>query len=108
MNNGGLEFLAKLYCPDESALKDIYVSPMFADYKGFPPTLLAWDQSETLAADSEFLVKTLTEAGVQVTYKSYPDCFHAFATTGRGTPESSEIMDDTIQFIDEVTKNYQA
>ncbi len=106
VNQKGLEFLADLYCPDVTTREDKLVSPVYADYKGFPPTLLAWDKTETLAADSEWLVKTLTEAGVPVTYKSYDDCFHAFATTGRGTPESSEIMDDTIAFMNKIAAEY--
>ncbi len=106
VNQAGLSFLAELYCPGAD-VKDKLVSPVYADYTGFPPTLLAWDKTETLAADSDWLVKTLTESGVDVTYKSYDDCFHAFATTGRGTPESSEIMDDTIAFIDRIAEGYK-
>ena len=66
-----------------------------ADYTGMCPMLLAWDESESLAKDSEALA-----AGVEVQAKSYPDCFHAFATTGRGTPESYEVLRDTIAFFE--------
>ena len=59
------------------------------------PMLLAWDESETLSVDSEEIVAKLEKNA-----KSYPDCFHAFATSGRGTPESMEILQDTVAFIE--------
>lgn len=76
-----------------------YVSPYYADYAGLCPILLAWDESESLSKDSEILRDKAKAAGVEVVWKSYPDCFHAFATTGRGTPESYEILRDTIAFF---------
>ena len=75
------------------------MSPYYADYTGLCPILLAWDESESLAVDSEVLRDKAQAAGVEVVWKSYPDCFHAFATTGRGTPESYEILRDTIAFF---------
>jgi acetyl esterase/lipase len=63
--------------------------------------LLAWDADETLAADSEKLVELAKAAGVEVRYKAYPGCFHAFAPTGRGTPESAEVLANTVAFIGE-------
>ena len=94
----GLYQLRNWYTTDEN-MKLPYVSPYFADYTGLCPILLAWDESESLAVDSEILRDKAQAAGVEVVWKSYPDCFHAFATTGRGTPESYEIMKDTIAFF---------
>lgn len=105
INAAGMDLLATLYCPDADKT-DKLVSPYYASYEGFPPTLLAWDEGETLAADSVYLADQLEKARVKVEYKAYPDCFHAFATTGRGTPESSQIMDDTINFINNITAEY--
>lgn len=94
----GLGWLSTLYCMEEQ-VRDPYVSPYYADYTGLCPILLAWDESESLAVDSEVLRDKAQAAGVEVAWKSYPDCFHAFATTGRGTPESYEILRDTIAFF---------
>ena len=94
----GLYQLRNWYTSDDE-MKLPYVSPYFADYTGLCPILLAWDESESLAKDSEILRDKAQAAGVEVVWKSYPDCFHAFATTGRGTPESYEIMKDTISFF---------
>ena len=95
----GLNNLTDLYCKDPALIRFPYVSPYYADYTNMPPMLLAWDESESLAKDSEALRDKARAAGVEVQAKSYPDCFHAFATTGRGTPESSEVLADTVAFI---------
>ena len=50
--------------------------------------------------DAEALRDKLQAAGCDVTAEGYPDCFHAFATSGRGTPESAEILKKTVEFID--------
>ena len=70
-----------------------------SDFRGFAPTYMVWDDSESLAVDAEFLQSKLTEAGVELIAESYPDCFHAFPTTGRGTPESAQVLAKTVKFI---------
>lgn len=96
----GLDVLSDMYCPDVSRRTEIYCSPCYADFAGMPPMLLAWDKTETLAPDNELLVRKLQEAGVEVQYKVYEGTFHAFATTGKGTPESLEVLNDTIAFME--------
>ncbi len=98
----GMEQLAELYCPDETLRREPYVSPCYADFVGLCPMLLAWDESESLAPDSEIVRDKALAAGVPVIAKSYPDCFHAFATVGRGTPESAEVLADTVNFINDL------
>ena len=102
LTNEGLLSLRKLYVPDENLWAHPYVSPILADYSGMPPMFLVWDEDETLAPDSEKLVDKLEVSGVSVQYKSYPGCFHAFATAGKGTPESAEVLADTIDFINRI------
>lgn len=62
--------------------------------------LLAWDESESLAVDQKMIVDKLNRQGIEVVFKSYADCFHAFATAGRGTPESREVLQDTVHFFE--------
>jgi acetyl esterase/lipase len=97
----GMITLRDLYCPQESAWKDPLVSPVYADYRNFPATMIVWDRDETLAPDAEILVEMLEAEGVKVSYKSYEGCFHAFPTTGKGTPESYEVLKDTVRFMHE-------
>lgn len=104
MSPNGLNSLTDLYCHDPELVRTPYVSPYYADYAGMPPMLLAWDESESLAPDSEYLRDKARAAVVEVQAKSYPDCFHAFATGGRGTPESLEVLRDTMAFIHRYAK----
>lgn len=96
----GLDALGNMYCKMDE-VENPYVSPFYANYEGMCPMLLAWDESESLAKDSEALRDKAEAAGVEVIWKSYPDCFHAFATSGRGTPESAEVLKDTVEFFKE-------
>lgn len=95
-----LKTLRAMYCPDPRFWKDPYFSPLYGDYTGFPPMLVVWDVDETLAADSEKLVEIAKAAGVQVQHKAYSGCFHAFPTAGHGTPESAEVLAETVVFIE--------
>lgn len=94
-----LQQMAELYCPDTWLRKSWQVSPLHADYTGFPPLLLRWDESEILAADCELLKAKAEAAGVEVQAKGYDDAFHAFPTLGHMLPESEEVLQDTIAFI---------
>lgn len=78
---------------------NIYAQPYYDDFHGLYPMFLAWDENESLSVDSKIIVDKLTKNGIEVESYSYPHCFHAFATTGRGTPESYEIMKNTIKFF---------
>lgn len=99
----GLNSLANLYYADKNQYTNPYANPYYADYTGFPATYLVWDESESLAVDAEILREKMNIAGVELIAESYPDCFHAFATTGRGTPESAEVLEKTVAFINEHT-----
>lgn len=95
-----LGWLADFYAPNKEDRTNIYCSPYYDDFHQLPPMFLAWDASETLAVDSEEIVKKLQAQGIEYEAKAYPDCFHAFATTGRGTPESYEVLRNTIAFME--------
>lgn len=95
-----LDSLAEVYIPsDIRGTHNIYAEPYYDDFHGMCPAFLAWDESESLAPDSEIIVDRYKEQGIDVEYYSYPDCFHAFATTGHGTPESEEVLQNTVKFI---------
>ena len=95
-----LPSLQKMYVSSPAQLKDRYVSPYYDDFHDMCPMFLAWDKTETLAKDSEVIMEKAHAIGVEVAGKGYDDCFHAFATAGRGTSESSEVLDNTIAFME--------
>ncbi len=79
---------------------NIYAEPYYDDFHGLCPTLLVWDENESFSRDSMIIVDKLTAQGIEVEHYSFPHCFHAFATTGRGTPESYDILKKTIAFFE--------
>lgn len=99
VTSAGVRALTTMYCPDEGIWGNPYVSPLYGDYTGFPPLYIVWDSGETLAVDSQAIVQKAEEAGARIQYKSYTGCFHAFPPAGRGTPESDEVLADTVKFI---------
>lgn len=99
-----LPWVREVYCSkEESDVENPYCSPYYDDFHNMCPMFLAWDESETLAVDSEILVEKLKNEDISVEYYSYPDCFHAFATTGYGTPESYDVLKKTVQFFDKIS-----
>lgn len=79
---------------------NIYAEPYYDDLHGLCPVLLAWDENESLAVDSNIILEKLKKNGAEVEYYSYPHCFHAFATAGRGTPESLDVLKKTVRFFE--------
>ncbi len=53
-------------------------SPLAADLRGLPPTLIQVGTHEMLRADSEQLARKMTKQGVFATLEVYADCWHVF------------------------------
>lgn len=90
--------IVNLYCPGEDT-SNPYISPLRADYTGFPPLKLVADRGETLCPDSELLAEKASKAGIVVDLQIFDGTFHAFPTIGRGTPESAKVLAESIEFI---------
>jgi len=94
----GLRQLSEAYAPDHD-LKNPYISPILADYKGLPPIKIVYDKGELLAVDSRLVAERAREAGVPVDSTEYQGCFHAFTTTGKDTPESKRELLASAKFM---------
>lgn len=81
------------YYTDEDDESCAYLNPLYSDFKSFPTTVITCAENETLKTDAYLIYEKMKEQGVEVTLFSYDDTFHAFGATGRGTPESSEVLD---------------
>ena len=53
-------------------------SPLFADLRGLPPTLVQVGTNEILRADSERLAEALQKAGGYARLEVYEECWHVF------------------------------
>jgi epsilon-lactone hydrolase len=70
--------LVEAYLPAEIDLQDPRVSPLYADLKGFPPTLIQVGACETLLEDSTRFAAVAGSANVAVTLQIWPDMIHAW------------------------------
>jgi monoterpene epsilon-lactone hydrolase len=73
-----LNELADAYLPAEIDRRDPRVSPLYADLKGFPPTLIQVGSAETLLDDATRFAAVAGAADVRVTLEIWPHMIHAW------------------------------
>jgi epsilon-lactone hydrolase len=73
-----LDELAAAYVPKGIDRADPRVSPLFADLKGFPPTLIQVGSAETLLADATRFATAAGAANAAVTLEIWPQMIHAW------------------------------
>lgn len=98
VKEGCLKPLNRIYVAENNA-NNPYISPLYGDYSGFPPTFITCDSNETLYADSKELYKKCEQENVDVEMVEMTGAFHAFATIGTGSPETKRILEENISFI---------
>jgi len=72
-----LEGCARAYLAGGRA-DDPLASPVLADLRGLPPTLIQAGTDELLLPDARHLHAAMTDAGVDAELQVYPGCWHAF------------------------------
>jgi len=82
-----LEELANAYAPAPIDRADPVISPLFADLRGFPPTLIQVGSCETLLDDAARFAEAAATADVDVTLEVWPHMIHAW-------PMWNAILDD--------------
>lgn len=100
VKEGFLEPMRIAYAGDADPTNP-YISPIYGDYKEFPPVFLTCDYNETLFADSMAIYKKCRDAKTPVKMVQMRGAFHAFATMGTRTPETERILIENISFIEE-------
>ena len=63
-------------------LKTPFISPQFACFENFPPTLIHVGELEALLDDSRVLAQKMTADGVTVDLKIYPGMWHVWQVVG--------------------------
>ncbi len=79
--------------------KNPYISPIYGDFSKFPPLFLTCDMNETLFADSVAVYNKCLSANRNVRMIQMKGAFHAFAVAGTETPETKQILVDSIDFF---------
>jgi acetyl esterase/lipase len=83
--------------------KDPLVSPIYADFQGFPPLLIQAGTLETLMDDTLRLADRAKEGGVDVTVQiteDAPHCWHFFSSF---LPEGVEAVGRVADYVNQHT-----
>lgn len=80
---------------------DPELSPLYADYRGFPPLYFLVGETELLLDDSVLAARQAQEAGVETRLDVWPLLPHAFPLFLNVFPEVGQSHDDIVAFIRE-------
>jgi len=83
-------------------LTDPFVSPLFGDFKGFPPTYIQVGENEILLSDSKRLHQAFVDANVPVKIDVYPGMWHVFQMSP--VKAAREAMDKNAEFIYDICR----
>jgi len=97
--DGWLGRAAKLYANGES-LKNPYISPIYGDFKGFPPTILTTGTRDLFLSNTVRTHRKLRRAGVVADLNVYEGQSHAQYQFNINAPETREAFTDIAKFFD--------
>ena len=95
-----IEQAARVYAP-QADLTQPYLSPVFADFAGFPPLLLHVGTTEVLRDDATRTLSAAREAGVDAQLRLWEDLPHVFQIFARHLPAARVAIDEMVEFLSE-------
>ena len=84
---------------DESNLTNPLVSPVYADFHGFPPLLILVGSEKILLDDARLLAEKAKADGVDVTLKIWDGMWHVWPALGNLIPETRQAFEEMGQFL---------
>lgn len=82
---------------------DAYISPLFGNFKEFPPMLIQAGSIEMLLSDSVSVAAKARQQGVKVRLSVYEGMFHVFQMAYLNIPESKRAWAEVGKFIEILT-----
>lgn len=79
--------------------KDPYISPLFGEFHGIPPTYIQVSDAETILDDSLRLAKKMRQDGCDVNIQVWNDCMHVWQFLGGIMPEANRAISKIGEFI---------
>lgn len=76
------------------------ISPIYADFHGFPPLLIQVGSDEVLLDDARMLAEKAKAAGVDATLNIWDEMWHVWQALGELIPESKRAFEEVGQFLD--------
>ena len=99
IHKGYLGELADAYLPTQLDRKDPRVSPLHADLRGFPPTLIQVGSDETLLSDATRFAEAAGAADVAVTLEIWPRMIHAWPLWNAHLEDGRRAIDKAGAFM---------
>ncbi|MFR4352347.1 MAG: alpha/beta hydrolase [Roseburia sp.] len=84
---------------------DAYISPLFGDFRDFPPMLIQVGSYEMLLSDSVSVAAKAREQGVKVRLSVYEGMFHIFQMAAKMLPESKRAWVEIGRFMEVLTSD---
>ena len=85
-------------------LKDPMLSPVYGDFKGFPPTILTTGTRDLLLSNTVRVHRKLRNAGVLATLQVFEGQSHAQFYRDINAPETREAFDEIAMFFNQYLK----
>lgn len=101
LNAGYLEEMIENYARGQD-LKDAFISPLFGDFRGFPPVYIQVGNNEILHDDAMMLYKNLLKDNVCVKMEVFRGMWHVFQMSPFKT--AYEAMDKNAEFIYDICR----
>lgn len=83
-------------------LEDPFISPLFGDFTGFPPTYIQAGNNEILLGDATMLHKKMVQANVSVKLDIFKGMWHVFQMSPLKT--AYDAMEKNAEFIYEICR----
>ena len=84
---------------------DPYISPLYGDFRDFPPMLIQVGSYEMLLSDSVSVASKARHQGVRVRLSIYDGMFHIFQMAAKMMPESRKAWVESGKFIELLCKS---
>ncbi len=97
LSDGALRTMADDYRADRP-VNDPLISPIYADFTGFPPTFISTGTRDLLQSDAVRVSAAMSEDGVDVTLRVWEGMWHVFEFY-RELPEARASMTQIADFI---------
>jgi monoterpene epsilon-lactone hydrolase len=107
LNVEGVRKTARNYAGKE-ALDHPLISPVFADFSGFPPLFIQVGTHEILESDAEKLVAAALSADVEVHFKKWDKMWHVWQISGSILPEAKKAITEIGEFVKWVFRSTSA
>lgn len=97
--NGFCDAAAKFYANGHD-LKDPYLSPVYGNMQGFPPTILTSGTRDLLLSNTVRVHRKLRQAKVEALLQVYEGQSHAHYIMNDAAPETKEAFEEIADFFD--------